>query len=273
MAFLHQRREAPGPFEIDLIAAAGADRIGRRRSVRVPLLGAAERAAGQHADVDDAHIGGFCVRQQIAEILRREAGRHRRARARVQQVVADLGGVEDMGIDDPVQRRSVAGRGDPEEADFALLPQPLEGRHDLIEHCVGAEIGARGRADNRVVELEEVDPLHLQTIEAGFQRGGDRGADLAALGGRQPHLGADISVGLQRLPDPAEVLFALAVAVHRGRVEVVDAEFERPGDGALLFGGHPLDHEPADRAAAEAEQRYLEPRPAEPPFFHAPLLF
>src|SRR5207248_6581235 len=41
------------------------------------------------------------------------------------------------------------------------------------------------------------------------------------------------------------------------------AELDRATNGAFLIGGGALGHQPADRAAAKAEQRYVETGPAE----------
>ena len=106
------------------------------------LLGAAQRAAGEHADDDDAHVGGLQRGRADCRNPAPDSPPARPRRARVQQIVADLRGVEDAGIDDPVQRGGLADRGDAEKAAFALLAQPLEGRHDLVEHDVGGEIRA-----------------------------------------------------------------------------------------------------------------------------------
>src|SRR5947207_65989 len=119
-------------------------------------------------------------------------------------------------------------------------------------------IGALCRADDRIMELEQIDRVALQPLQAGFEGSGDRLTDLAALGGRQSHLGADIDIRLQRLQHPAEIVLGFAVAVHLRGVEIVDAELDRARDGAFLVGGGALDHQPADRAAAKAEQRYVE---------------
>ena len=167
-----------------------------------------------------------------------------------------------------MQRGGLAVRGDAEKAELALRAQPLEGWDDLVEHGLRGEIGAPRRADDRVVELEQINRVALHPLEASLERGGDRLADLAALGRRQPHLGADIAIGLQRPQDTPEIALGLAVAIHLRRVEIIDAEFDRPPHRALLIGGFALDHQPADRAAAEAEQRYVETGPAEFALFH-----
>ena len=47
-------------------------------------------------------------------------------------------------------------------------------------------------------------------------------------------------------------------------------ELQRPRHGALLVGRGALDHQPADRAAAEAQHRHLDPGPPELALFHRP---
>ena len=109
--------------------------------------------------------------------------------------------------------------------------------------------------------MKDVDPLEAQPRQAAFERFRHRLGNAAEIALRQPDLGADDRVGrLQRLQNPAEVLFGFAIAVlHRG-VEVIDAGGERPRDGALLVGGIAAHHDSADRAAAEAEHRELHAR-------------
>ena len=51
------------------------------RVARSPL----DALGGEHADRDHAHIGGFGMRQQIAEIMRRVARRDNRSGAGVEQ--------------------------------------------------------------------------------------------------------------------------------------------------------------------------------------------
>src|ERR1700693_3338488 len=104
--------------------------------------------------------------EQIAEILRRIAGRHGCARARVPQTVADLGSIEDSGIDHSVQGRGLADGGDAEETELALDTQPLEGGNDLLEDRVGPDIAAACGADDRVVELKQIDGVASQPLQA-----------------------------------------------------------------------------------------------------------
>ncbi len=105
------------------------------------VLGAAQSTGGEHTNGDHAHVGGLGMRQKIAEIMRRIPRRNCCPGARVQHVVADLGGVEDAGIGNLVQCRCVADRGDAVKPGLALLAQPLERRHDLAEHDFRRQIG------------------------------------------------------------------------------------------------------------------------------------
>ena len=152
--------------------------------------------------------------------------------------------------------------------DLALLNQSLERRHDLVEHALDRETAAPGGADDRVVELERSTRSSCSRVRLASSAAVIPAPICPGSVARQPHLGADIDLGLQRLEDAAEILFRAAVAVLRGGVEIIDAELQRAGDGALLVGRRAADHQPADRAAAEAQQRDVEPGLAEPAFFH-----
>ena len=138
------------------------------------VFGAAQGAGGEHPDGDDAHVCGFRVRQEIAEIMRRIPRRDRSPGARIEQVIADLRGIEGAGVDHPVERRGVADRGDPVEPGLALFAQPLERRHDLAEHDFRREIAFLAVEHDVVVQLEQIDLLALQPLQARLQRGRDR---------------------------------------------------------------------------------------------------
>src|SRR5205814_9706731 len=115
-----------GALDVAAVIGARADRRRWRRSQRVALLGAADGTASQYADHDDPHVGGLGVAEEVAVILRGVTRRHRRSRARVQQIVAGLCGVEGFRIDDAVQGCGLAVRGDAETPELALRAQPLE---------------------------------------------------------------------------------------------------------------------------------------------------
>ncbi len=168
-----------------------------------------------------------------------------------------------------MQRRRVAERRHPEETNLALLTQPLERRHHLVEHLPDAQRRSAAVLGNRIVQMKDVDPVKTQPRQTAFERCPDRVGDAAELAGRQPDLGADGHIGrLQLLQNAAEVLFRFAVAVlHRG-VEVVDAGGDRPRDGPLLVGGIAAHHQSAHRAAAEAQHRELHSRAPKDPQLH-----
>src|SRR5260370_7629901 len=64
----------------------------------MPLLRPAQRTGGEHTDRDHAHVRGFGMSQQIAEIMRRVAWGDLCSGARVEQIIADLGGAEEAGV-------------------------------------------------------------------------------------------------------------------------------------------------------------------------------
>src|SRR5947209_950800 len=68
-ALANQRFEPPGALDVDPVRGTRADRLDTGGAERMPLLGSAQGAGGEHADRDDAHVGSFGVRQQIAEIM------------------------------------------------------------------------------------------------------------------------------------------------------------------------------------------------------------
>src|SRR5205823_14142083 len=65
--------------------------------------------------------------------------RQRAGRRWVEHVVDHLSAVEDARVDHLIQRRCVADRGEPKEADLAPLAQPLERRHHLTKHLRDAD--------------------------------------------------------------------------------------------------------------------------------------
>ena len=168
-----------------------------------------------------------------------------------------------------MQCRRVADRGNPEEADLALLAQALERRHDVIEHLPDAQRRSAARERNRIVQVKDIDAVELQSREAAFERGRDRLGDAAECVGGNTDLGADDRIGrLQLLQDAAKVLFRLAVAVQHGRIEIVHADVDRARDETLLVGGIAAHHDAAHRAASKTERRDLHPRAPKVPHLH-----
>jgi hypothetical protein len=162
-----------------------------------------------------------------------------------------------------VKHRRVADRGDAAEAGLALLPQPLERRDDLAQHGRGSKAAVAAVFSDMIVQLEQVDVLELQALQARLQRGRHRRAEAAALAVGYAHLGADKDVGLQALHDMPEIAFGLAISVHRCGIEIIDAEVDGTRDRPLLIGRVAAHHQPANRAAAKPEDRHRESGAAE----------
>jgi hypothetical protein len=122
---------------------------------------------------------------------------------------------------------------------------------------------------DRIVQVEDIDPLAAQPREAVFQRLRYGVGDTAECGARQPDFCADDRVGgFEELQDATEILFRLAVAVlHRG-VEIIHADGERAGDSALLVARIAAHHQSADRTAAKTQHRKLHAGAAVDPHFH-----
>ena len=172
-----------------------------------------------------------------------------------------------------MQRRRVADGGKPEEARLALLAQPLERRHHVIEHLSDAERFPAAGLGDRIVQVEDVDPIEAQSRQTAFERLRHGVGNAAEVAARQPDLGADDHVGrFELLQDAAEILFRFAVAVLDRGVEVVHAGGDRPRDGALLVERIAAHHQSADRAAAEAQHRELHSGAPEYPHFHRSFL-
>ena len=131
---LHQRHETARALDIGLVAHRRADRLGRRTGNRVTLGRARQRAAGKHADAHDADAGRLGVIEQSSIILCRIILRQCLGGGWIEHVVDDLGAVEGARVNHLMQCRRVADRGDPEEANLALLTQALERRHHVAEH-------------------------------------------------------------------------------------------------------------------------------------------
>ena len=91
----------------------------------------------------------------LCRIIRRQLG----GRGRVEHIVDDLSAVEGARVDHLMQRHGVADCGEPEETRLALLAQQLERRYHVTEHLLDAEsLPAAGLSD-RIVQVEDVDPI------------------------------------------------------------------------------------------------------------------
>src|SRR5215470_12397904 len=106
--------------------------------------------------------------------------------------------------------------------------------------------------------MKYIHPLHAQSHQASFQGFADGNLDASEVGGRQSHLGTDdCAFGLELLKYTAEIPLRLAVPVLHGGIEVIDAHFHRPSNGAFLVIGLATDHQSAHRTAPEAQERNL----------------
>ena len=107
----------------------------------------AQRAGGEHADHDDADTPLLRRDEQAPEVLGGEARGDLHARAGVEQVVADLHGVERRRAYEPVQCGRVAERRDAPEARLALRLESQKRRDHLGddvahgERALGASLG------------------------------------------------------------------------------------------------------------------------------------
>ena len=152
-----------------------------------------------------------------------------------------------------MQRPRVAERRDAGEAELAGLAQFIAGGHDFAEYALGVEAVAAGHLGDAVVQLEQIDMVAAEPLQAGIERRRDRRADAAIVGFRDAHLGAEVELRLQLGQDAAEVGLGSAVAIEGGGIEVGDAQFEGAGDGPLLVGRIALGHQAADGAATEGK--------------------
>ena len=129
------------------------------------------------------------------------------------------------------------------------------------------------RHADRIVELQEVDPVAPQSPEARLERPRDRRRRVGEPLGAHADLGGDETGRPERLEGLAEVLLRQAVAVERRGVEEVHAELERTSHRSLALGRGSADHETADVAAPEPERRYAEAGPSQHAILHLHLSF
>src|SRR5215831_2629474 len=121
-----------------------------------------------------------------------------------------------------------------------------------------------------IMELQKVDLLAPEPSQAGLQRSCDSLADAPQFYRGNAHLGTDQYIGLQGREHLAEIFLGLSAAVKRRRIEVVDAQLERPRHRALLICRRSTDHQPAHHAASKPQRRHLESRLAKRSGFHCP---
>ncbi|MGA8695725.1 MAG: hypothetical protein WB689_18155 [Xanthobacteraceae bacterium] len=167
------------------------------------------------------------------------------------------------------KRFAFADGGKAEKTGFAVLAQPLEGRHDIDENLLNAECFSASSLSDRIVKMEDVDVIAAQPRHALVERFRHRSGNAAETDARQPNFGADERIRrLQFLQDAAKILLRFTIAVlHRG-VEVVHAGVDGSRDSPLLVEWIAANHQSADRATAEAKHREPNSGAAEHSHFH-----
>jgi len=93
VAFPHQRLEPAGRPHVGPVVGSRGDRVHRGDGHRVTRLHPAQGAGGEDPDPDDADGRLAGTIEEPSEIVTGKAARDGRARARVEEVVADLSGV------------------------------------------------------------------------------------------------------------------------------------------------------------------------------------
>ena len=114
-----------------------------------------------------------------------------------------------------------------------------------------------------LVELQQIDRVALQAQKAGLKPPPHGVASVVEGRGKIAYLGRQIIGRVNAFEGVAEDLFAAALAVERGRVEVVDAQVE----GALDHGDSVRDRQEAVFWAS------VEPGPAHGDFADLPVRF
>jgi hypothetical protein len=145
----------------------------------------------------------------------------------------------------------------------------LAGLHHVVEQT--EHLGLIEDVGRRTVQLQEVDGLDLQVLEAPFDEGGQV-LLVVALGGLlgepAPRLGGDVEGVLALAPQSGQQLLGVPVAIDIGRVEEVHPPIERPVQGRhrLVIGDRAPG--PADGPGAEADPGNVPVGPTQCPIFH-----
>src|SRR5437867_6126285 len=135
VALVHEGAERLRATHVSPVIRTGSDWIHTGHGDGMARLRAAQRARREDADGDDADLASGCHPEHLLEVLGGEAARYRIAGAGVQQVEADLGGVESAAVECLVKRLRVTEGGDPVKAELALPAELLEGGDDLVDHA------------------------------------------------------------------------------------------------------------------------------------------
>ena len=119
------------------------------------------------------------------------------------------------------------------------------------------------------LERMKVDVIEAEARQALVHRLGHEIGDPPTVGCFQAELGAEIDVvALPTLEDAPQRLFRFTVAINRGGVDVVDAQFEGAGESSLLIGRRSLCHEATNGAGTEAQHANLQSGSSQSASFH-----
>jgi hypothetical protein len=72
-------------------------------------------------------------------------------------------------------------------AELALVAQPLQRGHRLLQDGIGGEVGVAARVRDGFVQVQDVDAVALQALQARFDRGHDGARDVVALRAADAH--------------------------------------------------------------------------------------
>ena len=146
-------------------------------------------------------------------------------------------------------------------------------RFEAVE-CVGDAVPVQNlfraqglpAADPRsdvIVQLQQLDLLQPQPLEARFQAALDPARNIVHVLGFEPDLGGHLGTRHQRLQMAADGFLRRAMAVDRRGVDPIDAAGDRAPQRVVARRLVGFDQDPAGNAAAERELGYFKPGPPE----------
>ena len=201
-------------------------------------------------------------------VVRRRPRRQRLQRRRVEQVEVDLHGLDSALAHHPPHRLAVAQPRDSDEPRQPLIPQRAQRlqrparAERVLDRDRAAPLPAFGR--DRVVQLDQLDPLALQPLQTRRQRTLRRARNVAQLVFAQPHLGRDHGAIPFRAEQVADPRLRQPVQVARRRINEIDPLFQRQLNRRprvlLRCAPQPV--------AAQADLRHHQPRSPQAPVSH-----
>src|SRR6266571_3774113 len=141
-----------------------------------------ERSPREHADADGAHALLAPQHRELIEVLRGEARWHRLRRRGIQQVQADLRGVDGAARERAMERARLAERRHPEEADLALLLETAGRGYHGVEHVAEADTALASDPRDRIVEVEEIETRDAEQAQARLHGAGEGALHVGEVG-------------------------------------------------------------------------------------------